>query len=71
VPRLGWLAYAVALGSVTATLLLRQALGLAFGERPLLILFVFPIILSAHLGGLLPGLLATALAGLKIGRAHV
>lgn len=66
VPRLGWLAYAVALGSVTATLLLRQALGLAFGERPLLILFVFPIILSAHLGGFLPGLLATALAGLSV-----
>jgi signal transduction histidine kinase len=34
----------------------------AFGDRPLLILFIFPIILSAYVGGLGPGLLSTFLA---------
>jgi signal transduction histidine kinase len=33
-----------------------------FGERPLLILFVLPIIIVAYIGGLAPGLLATAIA---------
>jgi PAS domain S-box-containing protein len=43
-------------------LLLREQLGVAFGARPLLILFILPILLSAYLGGLGPGLLATLLA---------
>src|SRR5262245_65954392 len=34
------------------------------GGQPLLILFLFPIVISAYLGGLGPGLLATVLAGL-------
>ena len=59
-PRL-W-TYAFAAVTVAATLLLRMQLGVAFAARPLLILFVLPIILSAYLGGLGPGLLATLLA---------
>ncbi len=57
--------YAVAVVAVLFTLWLRLQLGVVFGERPLLILFVLPIILSAYLGGLGPGLLATLLAALS------
>jgi two-component system sensor histidine kinase/response regulator len=42
-------------------LLLRQNLPVAFSQRPLLILFMFPVTLCALLGGLGPGLLATAM----------
>jgi hypothetical protein len=45
-----------------ATLFVRSALGVAFGDRPLLILFIFPVILSAYVGGLGPGILSTILA---------
>ncbi|ACB36321.1 PAS/PAC sensor hybrid histidine kinase [Leptothrix cholodnii SP-6] len=45
-----------------AALWLRQGLAVTFGDRPLLILFMFPILLSALLGGFLPGLVATASA---------
>ena len=48
---------AVALCLVTVWL--RRQLGLAFGDRPMLILFMFPILLSALLGGAIPGLVAT------------
>ncbi|MFH1035570.1 MAG: PAS domain S-box protein [Pseudomonadota bacterium] len=57
-----WAAYTLAVALTLATLGLRFFLGVAFGERPLLILFVFPIIVGAHLGGLGPGLAATFLA---------
>ena len=33
------------------------------GGQPLLILFLFPIVISAYLGGLGPGILATVLSG--------
>ncbi len=62
----GWVPYALAVVLTTATLLLRTALGVAYGDRPLLILFVFPIIVSAHLGGLWPGLLSTTLAAASV-----
>jgi diguanylate cyclase (GGDEF)-like protein/PAS domain S-box-containing protein len=52
--------YLLALAMCLSMLLLRHAIGNA--ERPLLILLVLPIILSAMLGGLLPGLLATAVS---------
>ena len=45
-----------------ATLWLRWSLPASFGDRPMLILFMFPILVSATLGGLLPGLLATLAA---------
>jgi signal transduction histidine kinase len=43
-------------------LLVYMILGEEFGERPLLILFMLPIILSAYVGGLRPGLVSTLLA---------
>ncbi len=57
--------YLFALAAVSAMLLLRQRFGVAFGTRPMLLLFVLPVILSAYLGGLGPGLAATAAAGLS------
>ena len=60
--RMQLLAYAFALLITCATLLLRKNMGVTFGERPLLILFQLPIILSAYLGGLGPGLLSTLVA---------
>ncbi|MFC5301050.1 PAS domain S-box protein [Azospira restricta] len=57
-------AYVLALVLPVLTLLLRQQLPIAFGDRPLLLLFTLPIIGAALLGGLGPGLLATALSAL-------
>jgi CheY-like chemotaxis protein len=47
-----WLAYVFAVELVLVTLLFRLTIGETFFERPLLILFVLPILLSACLGGL-------------------
>jgi PAS domain S-box-containing protein len=41
------------------TLLLRQQMAASFGQRPLLIMFMFPILIGALLGGFWPGLVAT------------
>jgi len=57
-----WLIYLFAVALTLAMLLLRSAIAVPFGDRPLLILYMFPIILGALLGGLGPGLLATAIA---------
>ncbi|SFL56055.1 putative bifunctional diguanylate cyclase/phosphodiesterase [Rugamonas rubra] len=57
-----WSNYLLALVLTAAMLFLRAQLGLGNGTRPLMILFMFPIILSALLGGAGPGLLATAVA---------
>ncbi len=46
------------------TLQIRIQLPIAFGERPLLVLFMLPITACALLGGLLPGLLCTLVSGL-------
>jgi len=56
------LMYPFAVVVTFATFWVRNSLGVDFGNRPLLILFVFPIILSACLGGLGPGLIATILS---------
>jgi PAS domain S-box-containing protein len=61
-----WLAYAFALASVAVTLLVRLAMGETFHHRPLLILFVFSVILSAYLGGLGPGLVSTLAAAVIV-----
>jgi PAS domain S-box-containing protein len=63
--RVRWGAYLLAAATSAATLALRLALGGWFGDRPVLILFVLPIFLSAYVGGLGPGLLATLLAALS------
>jgi two-component sensor histidine kinase/PAS domain-containing protein len=54
-----WLPYLLAPVLVATFLFLRLSIIETFGERPLLIIFVLPIIVSAYLGGLGPGLLAT------------
>lgn len=59
-------AYLIALASALAMLALRESLAVEFDARPLLILFMFPIIVSALLGGLGPGLVATAVAALGV-----
>lgn len=61
----GWpagLGYVFAVAVALVMLVVRDSLAVAFDDRPLLILFMFPIILSALLGGLGPGLVATAVA---------
>jgi PAS domain S-box-containing protein len=57
-----WATFALALLLTVATLLFRLALGFSVGDPPILIIFTFPILLSAYLGGIRPGLLATVLA---------
>ena len=61
-----WLAYGFAVAATLAMLLVRDRIAVDFGDRPLLILFMFPIVLSALLGGLWPGLVATAVAALGL-----
>lgn len=61
-----WLWYGFALILTLVTLLVREGIAAEFENRPLLILFMFPIILSALLGGLGPGLFSTAVAALGV-----
>jgi PAS domain S-box-containing protein len=61
-----WLTYAFAIVITLAMLVLRSSMADTLGERPMMVLFMLPIILSALLGGLGPGLLSTALAALSI-----
>jgi len=56
--------YGMAVALTLATCFLREHIAVSFGQRPLLILFMLPIIISALLGGLGSGLLATLTAGL-------
>jgi PAS domain S-box-containing protein len=57
-----WQFYVFAVTVTLAILLIRMGTMLSFEERPLLLIFMFPIILSAVLGGLGPGLTATGIA---------
>lgn len=61
-----WLVYAFAVGLTLVTLLLRMGIAIPFVQRPLLIMFMLPIIFSALLGGLGPGLLSTGLASVLV-----
>ena len=61
-----WLIYGFAITIALSVLALRMAIPLELSRQPLMILFMLPIILSALIGGLGPGLLATALLGLGI-----
>lgn len=61
-----WQIYALAIGVSLAFLAFRSAMAVNFGDRPLLIIFMLPVILSALLGGLGPGLAATATAAIGI-----
>ena len=59
-------AYAFALAVTLAALAGRVVLTGWIGDRPLLLIFVLPIILSAYAGGLGPGVFATAVAALSV-----
>lgn len=59
-----WWPYLLAVAMTTATIGLRVIFTDWFDDRPLLVLFLLPITLSAYLGGLGPGLLATAIVTL-------
>lgn len=65
--RRGWL-YGFAVSATVAMLLVHAGIAVSFDERALLILFMFPVILSAIAGGLGPGLVATLISAL--GAAH-
>ena len=56
--------YVIALGSISLALMIRLEFSTSIDSRPLLILFLVPIMLSAYIGGLYPGLLATLYAAL-------
>jgi len=58
--------YAFAVGVSVAMAIFRASLPEAYANRPLLILFMLPIILSGLLGGLGPGLVSTALTALIV-----
>lgn len=56
-----WQAYLVAMTATVATFGLRLALDGPLGDRPTLVMFTLPIMVSAYLGGLRAGLLATGI----------
>ncbi len=57
-----WMAYAFAATITLVALWIRQTLQVSVELRSLMTIFMFPIILSAALGGVGPGLLATGIA---------
>jgi CHASE3 domain sensor protein len=59
-----WRYYVIAVVLVALTLMIRIGMKPWDGNQPLLIMFVFPVVISAYLGGLGPGLLATVLSGI-------
>ncbi|OIQ98902.1 putative diguanylate cyclase YegE [mine drainage metagenome] len=61
-----WQEYLFAATVTLTTLLLRESISISFGERPLLILFMFPIILSAAIGGFGPGMVSTFIAAASV-----
>ena len=63
VARHPWALHLFAVAITGLTLIVRSQLDVAFHDRPLLILFMLPIILSAAMGGLWTGLLSTGIAG--------
>lgn len=57
-----WLVYGLTLVLTIAMFALHRTMLIGMHGRPVLILFIFPIVLSAMFGGLWPGLLSTSLA---------
>ncbi|MEQ1636619.1 MAG: PAS domain S-box protein [Methylococcales bacterium] len=57
-----WLIYVFAITIMLVVLIVRVNLATFFDQRPMLILFMLPIILSALIGGLGPGILSTLMA---------
>jgi len=56
-----WLAYGMPLVTTAAVLLVLEAAGPGVSTNAPVILFLFPVMLSAYIGGLLPGLASTGL----------
>lgn len=56
-----WLGYVFAIVAVLAALGLRQLVPISIDQRPMFIMLMFPVLVTAMLGGLGPGLLATLL----------
>ncbi|MHB8789448.1 MAG: PAS domain S-box protein [Desulfobulbaceae bacterium] len=56
-----WSLYGIAIFLSLATVFMRREIAVSFAHRPLLILMVLPVTISAALGGLGPGLVATVL----------
>ncbi|MEW5904994.1 MAG: EAL domain-containing protein [Pseudomonadota bacterium] len=61
-----WQLYAFAATITVVSLLVRNSIAPAFDERPLLLVQMLPVLLSAVLGGLGPGLFATVLSALGL-----
>lgn len=61
-----WLTSLFAMFVTLAMLWLREELSVDLDTRPLMIMCMFPIIFSAMLGGLVPGLISTAIAALGV-----
>jgi PAS domain S-box-containing protein len=61
-----WVKYSLAVIVTVATLGVRLAFSSWFGDRPVLVAFLIPIILSSYWGGLGPGLVSTMLAAASI-----
>lgn len=59
-----WLTYGAAIGLSLGVLSFRHAIAFSFHDHTLLIVFMFPVILSGIIGGIGPGLVATAIVGL-------
>ena len=59
-----WVTYSFAFVVTLLMLFVRLNMGVTEDHRPLMILFILPIILSALLGGLGPGLLSTAISAI-------
>ncbi|MBA4003347.1 MAG: GGDEF domain-containing protein, partial [Delftia sp.] len=61
-----WASYLFSLAMSLAVLAASSTLASHFGERSLLLLFMLPVLVSALIGGLGPGLLATAFAAYSL-----
>lgn len=61
-----WVPYAFAVLVTVSVLAMRMKIAVSFGERPLLVLFMLPIIFSSVLGGFGPGVLATVIAAVGV-----
>ncbi len=57
-----WLAYGVGVVTTAAVLLVIEALGPEASSNTPVIVFIIPVIFSAYIGGLVPGLVSTTLA---------
>jgi PAS domain S-box-containing protein len=62
-PAPSWRYYVIAFLLVAVTLMIRIGVKPWDGGQPLLVVFLIPVVISAYLGGLGPGLVATVLAG--------